>query len=82
MLPAVEYLGHRISEKGLQPTDEKIRAITEAPAPQDATQLRAFLGLINYYGKFLKNLYNLLAPLYWLLEKKTHWTWGEEQQRI
>ena len=80
MLPAVEYLGHRISEKGLQPTDEKIRAITEAPVPQDATQLRAFLGLINYYGKFLKNLSNLLAPLYRLLEKKTHWTWGEEQQ--
>ena len=80
MLPAVEYLGHRISEKGLQPTDEKIRAITEAPVPQDTTQLRAFLGLINYYGKFLKNLSSLLAPLYRLLEKKTHWAWGKDQQ--
>ena len=46
LLPAVEYLGHHISADGLRPTQEKIRAIKEAPAPQDVTQLRAFLGLI------------------------------------
>ena len=80
MLPAVEYLGHNISAEGLRPTNEKIRAITEAPVPEDTTQLRAFLGLLNYYGKFLKNLSNLLAPLYKLLEKKTCWVWGKEQQ--
>ena len=80
MLPSVEYLGHIISAKGLQPTDEKIRAITQAPAPQDVTQLRAFLGLLNYYGKFLKNLSTILAPLHKLLQQKTHWAWGKEQQ--
>ena len=53
MLPNVEYLGHNISATGLQPTKEKTRAIAEAPAPQDVTQLRAFLGLVNYSGKFL-----------------------------
>ena len=79
-LPAVEYLGHNISAEGLRPTNEKIRAITEAPVPQDITQLRAFLGLLNYYGKFLQNLSSLLAPLYKLLEKKSHWVWRKEQQ--
>ena len=69
----MEYLGHNISAEGLRPTNEKIRAITEAPVPKDTTQLRAFLGLLNYYEKFLKNLSNLLAPLYKLLEKKTCW---------
>ena len=80
MLPAVEYLGHNISAEGLRPTNEKIRAIVEAPVPQDVTQLRAFLGLLNYYGKFLKNLSSLLAPLHKLLEKKSCWTWRKEQQ--
>ena len=71
MLPNVEYLGHNISATGLQLTKEKTRAIAEAPAPQDVTQLRAFLGLVNYSGKFLRQLSSQLAPLYRLLEKNT-----------
>ena len=43
-------------------------------------QLRSFLGLINYYGKFIENLSSLLSPLYKLLEKERHWSWGEKQQ--
>ena len=62
MLPAVEYLGHNISTEGLRPTNEKIRAIVDAPVPQDVTQLRAFLGLLNYYAKFQKT-----SPVYWHL---------------
>ena len=80
LLPAVEYLGHHISADGLRPTEEKIRAIVDAPAPQDVTQLRAFLGLINYYGKFVGQLSSILAPLYRLLEKNTKWVWGQSQQ--
>ncbi len=64
MLPSVEYLGHRISEKGLQPTNKKVEVIKSAPAPTDLTQLKSFLGLINYYCKFLPNLSNTLSPLY------------------
>ena len=80
LLPAVEYLGHHISSEGLRPTQEKIRAIVEAPAPQDVTQLRAFLGLVNYYGKFVGQLSSILAPLYQLLESKSKWVWGKAQQ--
>ena len=60
--PSVEYLGHNISAEGLRPTKEKIRAIQEAPAPCNVSQLRSFLGLLNYYGKFLPNLSSILAP--------------------
>ena len=60
----IEYLGHKISAQGLQPTDEKIQAINNAPAPTDVSQLKSFLGLINFYRKFLPNLSNTLAPLY------------------
>lgn len=81
MLESVEYLGHNISAEGLRPTKEKVRAITDAPPPKDVSQLRAFLGLINYYGKFLPNLSSTLAPLYQLLEKQQKWVWGPQQQK-
>ena len=81
MLPSVEYLGHIISNKGIQPTEEKIRAIVKAPAPNNVTQLKAFLGMLNYYGKFLPNLSSRLAPLYKLLQKRVSWSWSDEQQQ-
>ena len=56
MMPEVVYLGHKISKDGLQPTEEKIRAVTDAPTPTNVTQLKSFLRMINYYGKFLSNL--------------------------
>ena len=80
MLPSVEYLGHRISADGLHPTAEKTTAIADAPPPRDVSQLRSFLGMVNYYAKFLPNLSSTLAPLYRLLEKKTSWSWGKEQE--
>ena len=43
-------------------------------------QLKSFLGLLNYYGKFIPNLSTLLAPLHRLLRKQSTWTWGSEQQ--
>ena len=79
MLPAVEYLGHKISDEGLQPTEGKIQAIAEAPEPQNVSQLKAFLGMLNYYAKFLPNISPRLAPLYKLLQKAVSWSWGTEQ---
>ena len=70
LLPAVEYLGHKISAKGIQPTEEKVRAIKEAPSPSDKAKLRSFLELVNYYVQFLPHLASVLAPLYNLLQKK------------
>ena len=81
MLPTIEYLGHRIPSEGIQPTTGKVRAVLEAPAPQNITQLRSFLGMINYYAKFLAQLSTLLEPLYGLLQKKTRWIWGVAQKR-
>ena len=52
-----------------------------APAPQDVTRLKSFLGLLNYYSKFLPNLSYTLAPLYRLLQKNTRWCWESEQRK-
>ena len=76
--PRIEYLGHVIDENGLHPTDDKIAALKQAPTPKNVTQLHSFLGLINYYSKFLPNLSTKLRPLYNLLLKNKCWTWTEQ----
>ena len=80
MLPSVEYLGHKISDKGIQPTEVKIHAIVEVPAPNNVSQLKAFLSMLNYYTKFLLNISSRLAPFYKLLQKQVPWSWKGEQQ--
>ena len=77
----VEYLGHKINAEGLKPTDEKFRAITEAQRPHNVTELKSYLGILNYYGKFLPNLASTLEPLHRLLRKGTRWHWTKEQQK-
>ena len=77
---SVEYLGHVIGEQGLKPTDSKVKAIKEAPEPSNVTELRAFLGLLNYYGQFLPNIAATLHPLYVLLQKGQPWMWKTEQK--
>lgn len=49
----------------------------KAPAPTTVTELKSFLGMVNYYGKFLPNLSTHLAPLYQLLKKESPWIWTE-----
>jgi len=78
MLPRVEYLGHLIDESGLHPTQEKVRGIQGTPQPQNVTELRSFLGIINYYSKFLPNLSVTLSPLYHLLKKGVKWQWNQQ----
>ena len=76
--PSVIFLGHRIDAKGIHPTQEKLKAMIEAPAPKNVQELRSFLGLINYYGKFIQNAGTILAPLNDLLRKDAKWIWAAE----
>jgi hypothetical protein len=73
MQESVEFLGHRIDAEGLHTTQGKLEAIINAPAPTNISELRSFLGLLNYYGKFVPNLSTLLHPLNQLLQHETEW---------
>ena len=55
-------------------------AIQEAPAPKTPTKLWSFLGMLNFYGKFIPNLSSILDPLHSLLRKDVAWKWEVEQQ--
>ena len=79
LVPSVEYLGHRIDADGLHPLSGKVGAVQEAPEPRNVKELKSYLGLLTYYGKFLPNLSTVLAPLYRLLRKDVKWHWDTEQ---
>ena len=77
---SVEYLGQVVSREGIHPSQKKIEAILKVDPPEDQTQLRSFLGMVNHYGKFVKFLADLSAPLNRLLRKDTPWEWSSECQ--
>ena len=78
---SITYLGHHISADGVRPTGDKVSAVKHAPAPKNLKELQAWLGLINYYSKFVRNLSTVLAPLYRLLKKGEPWCWGQDQEK-
>ncbi|KAK3723352.1 hypothetical protein QZH41_002825 [Actinostola sp. cb2023] len=66
---SVECCGHIITSDGLLQSPKKVKAITDMPAPQDVSQLRSFVGMVQYYARFLPDLSSHLGPLHRLLTK-------------
>ncbi|CAI6366913.1 unnamed protein product [Macrosiphum euphorbiae] len=78
----VDYLGHTLSDKGIRPQIKKLEAIREARAPNNVTELQAYLGLLNYYGKFIPNISSELHDLYKLLRKDVKFVWSDKCQEV
>ncbi|GBG66832.1 hypothetical protein CBR_g70710 [Chara braunii] len=72
------YLGHVLDGDGIKPEDSKIAAIRDWPTPRTLTELRSFLGLANYYRKFVRNFSTIAAPLRRLLKKEAIWEWDRD----
>ena len=77
----VQFLGHVIDAEGVHPSPEKVQAIVEGLSPADVTELRSFLGMLQYNGKFLLNLSTLLHSLNNLLREDVSWSWQPECQK-
>lgn len=65
----IEYCGYLVDKNGIHKLRGKIDAIQNMPAPKNREQVRSFVGLINYYGRFFPNLSTILYPLNNLLKK-------------
>ena len=77
MQKEVVYLGHIVSADGVKPDPRKVSAVLDSQAPSNIKELRHFLGLTNYYRKFISNYANIADPLYKLLKgnkKSFQWT--------
>ncbi|MCG8044919.1 MAG: RNase H-like domain-containing protein [Candidatus Thiodiazotropha endolucinida] len=90
----VKYLGHVVSESGVQTDPDKISALATWPEPDNVKALRSFLGFTGYYRRFIKDYARIVKPLNDLLvghstndciskknkkKKFASWQWGEAQ---
>ncbi|CAH8491960.1 unnamed protein product, partial [Dicrocoelium dendriticum] len=67
---SIDFLGHRISASGIEALPDKIQALKDYPAPSSFKQLRRFLGLVNYYRRFIPNCASIVQPMTDLLRGK------------
>lgn len=76
----VDFLGHRLSAKGVRPSIDKVNTVKGFREPTTAEEVRSFLGLVNFVGKFIPNLASIDYPLRQLTRKEETFVWGKEQK--
>lgn len=76
----VAYLGHVITDKGVSPNPEKVKAISQFPTPKTPKDIKSFLGLTGYYRRFIENFSHITKPLTSLLKKDVTFNWSHEQE--
>ena len=77
--PEVQFLGFIINKDGVRPDMGKTAAILNMADPTNLTELRRFMGMINFLGRYLPNLSTIASPLTELMEKEKTWCWGPPQ---
>ena len=78
MQDEVTYCGYVVSRSGIKPMPSNVEAVQEAPAPTCVTELRSFLGMVNYYNMYLPDMATQTEPLHSLLRKGVVWEWSGE----
>ena len=72
---SVLYLGYVVSSECLKANPKKVEIVKNHPTPKDKKQLQSFLGMINYYRRFIRDVARLSAPLNKLLQKNVRFVW-------
>jgi hypothetical protein len=75
----VDYLGMRVSAKGMKPIPERLDAIKKMKIPKDKKELREFLGIVNYYREYCEGLSEVAYPLFRLTRKDVEFQWGSTE---
>ncbi|KAE9248599.1 hypothetical protein PF002_g5702 [Phytophthora fragariae] len=78
--PEIPVLGCYVSKSGVRADPEKISSICSWPTPKNQTELRQWLGLVNYLHKYTKDYAGLIQPMSSLLKKDVAWNWRPEHQ--
>lgn len=75
----IRFLGHVIDKDGVRPDPDKVAGIENFPQPQNVTELKRFLGMVNYLAKYVPELSTVGQPLYILLKNDLEWVWEPAQ---
>ncbi|PIK47525.1 hypothetical protein BSL78_15613 [Apostichopus japonicus] len=76
------FMGHTLSKDGISPSDDKIHAIKHASEPKTASEVRSFLGLVQFVARFIPDLSTVSEPLRMLTGKNEQFRWGPEQNKV
>ena len=76
----ITFLGHVVSKQGIAPDPSKTKAIRDIKPPTNVSRLRSFLGMVQYLGRFVHNLADVLQPLNDLLREGVQYQWTHKQQ--
>ncbi|KAJ8028019.1 hypothetical protein HOLleu_30140 [Holothuria leucospilota] len=76
----VKYLGHVVSEKGVEADPEKVESVVKWPTPRSVKDVRRFIGFCSYYRKFIQDFAYIASPLHMLTRKGERFTWTDECQ--
>lgn len=77
----VQYLGYKINTSGITVGKERLEEIRAYPRPSNLKTLRGFLGILNYYKKFISHLSEKEVPLIELLRKGEKWSWDQRREK-
>jgi hypothetical protein len=75
----MDFLGHILSQDGVKPNPRKIKSIRKWQSLVSTKRVKSFLGLVNFYKKFIKDFFTLVRPLIDLLKKEGSFEWKGEQ---
>ncbi len=77
----VSFLGFTVvAGRGIRMSDDKIQGIRASPVPRGLSDLRSFLGLVNFYDKFIPHYSDIVSPLTDLTKKDSPWNWTDRCQ--
>src|SRR5580658_2478283 len=76
----IEYLGFIIDEGDIKPDPKKTEIVKKYPTPSDKMTLRAFVGLLQFYKRFIPGFSEIAAPLFMLLRKEKEFIWTNAHQ--
>ena len=76
----ITFLGYTVTGDGMRAGDRKIKAIKDFPAPTNVKKVREFLGLSNFYRRFVPHYAAIALPINKLLRKEVEFKWGKEQE--
>ena len=76
----MSFLGHIVSEEGIQVDPKKIEVIIEWKPPRNVMEVHSFLGLASYYRRFVKGFSMTASPMTRLLQKNVRFEWSEKCQ--